>query len=224
MQLPQWLATSRALLGAAVAAGLSVAAVPADAGVSSSTTIADYLVNGTTATALVSFMLNHPLPATVNDTVAHIQPNYSLAVASKEVGGVCKPVSVDLAIRFDIVLPKATQAGAMSPATLAAWNSFAAFARRHEETRRSIYLKCAAEFEAQAMRQVASSCAALEANIHRLLEVEKRVCDVRQNDFARVQYRLVLSERLFVLAKYAGRKPAYSVPVSGPSSALVAPH
>ena len=223
MQLPQWLAAPRALLGAAVAAGLSVATVPADAGVSSSTTVADYRVDGTTATGLVSYMLNHPLPATVSDSVAHIQPNYSLAVASKEVGGVCKPVSVDLAIRFDIVLPKATQAGAMSPATLAAWNSFAAFARRHEETRRSIYLRSAADFAAQAMRQVASSCAALDANIHRLLEAEKRVCDVRQNDFARVQYRLVLSERLFVLAKYAGRKPAYSVPVSGPSSALVAP-
>ena len=224
MQLPQWLAAPRALLGAAVAAGLSVATVPADAGVSSSTTVADYRVDGTTATGLVSYMLNHPLPATVSDSVAHIQPNYSLAVASKEVGGVCKPVSVDLAIRFDIVLPKATQAGAMSRATLAAWNSFAAFARRHEETRRSIYLKCAAEFEAQAMRQVASSCAALEANIHRLLEAEKRACDIRQNDFARVQYRLVLNERLFVLANYTGRKPAYSVPVSGPSSALVAPH
>ena len=223
MQLPQWLATSRALLGAAVAAGLSVAAVPADAGVSSSTTIADYLVNGTTATALVSFMLNHPLPATVNDTVAHIQPNYSLAVATREVGGLCQPGSVDLSIRFDIVLPKATQDGAMSPATLAAWNSFAAFARRHEETRRGIYLKCAAEFTAAAMRQVARSCAALEANIRRLLEAEKRACDVRQNDFARVQYRLVLNERLFVLANYAGRKPAYSLPVSGPSSALAAP-
>jgi predicted secreted Zn-dependent protease len=223
MQLLQRLAAPRALFGAAMAAGLSVAAMPANAGVSSSTTVADYRVNGTTATGLVAYMLNHPLPATVSDTVAHIQPNYSLAVATKELGGVCKPAGVDLHIRFDIVLPKATQASEMSPTTLAAWNSFAAFARRHEETRRGIYLKCAAEFEAEAMRQVASSCAALDANIRRLLEAEKRACDVRQNDFARVQYRLVLNERLFVLANYAGRKPAYSVPVSGPSSALGAP-
>jgi predicted secreted Zn-dependent protease len=210
-------------LGAIVGAGLSIAAAPADAGVSSSTTIADYLVNGTTATGLVAYMLHHPYPAPVSDTVAHIQPNYSLAVATIETGGACRAKSVELNIRFDIVLPKATQVSAMSPATLAAWSSFAAFARRHEETRRSIYLQCAAEFVAQALRQSASSCATLDASIRRLLEAEKRACDLRQDDFARVQYRRVLSERLFVLANYSGRKPVFSAPVSGPSSALGAP-
>lgn len=211
------------LLGAIAAGGLGIAIAPAAAGVSSSTTITDYRVNGTTASGLVSYMLNHPYPAAVSDTVAHIQPNYFLSVETKESGGACSPKSVDLTIRFDIVLPKATQASAMSPATLAAWNSFAAFARRHEETRRTIYLECAAAFVTKAMRQAASSCAALQASVRGLLEAEKRACDLRQDDFARVQYRRVLNERLFVLANYTGRKPAYSVPVSGPSSALVAP-
>lgn len=223
MQLLSWFATPRALLGAVVAAGLSVAATAANAGVRSSTIIADYRVNGASATGLVSYMLNHPYPAAVSDTVAHIQPNYSLSVATEEIGGVCRPASVDLNIRFDMVLPKATQASAMSSVTLAAWNSFAAFARRHEETRRSIYLKCASEFMARAMRQAASSCVSLEANIRGLLEVEKRGCDVRQDDFARVQYRLVLNQRLFALAQYPGRKPAPVASVSGPSSALIAP-
>jgi predicted secreted Zn-dependent protease len=223
MQLLSWLAAPGALLGAVVAAGLSVAATPVNAGVRSSTIIADYRVNGTSATGLVSYMLSHPYPAAVSDTVAHIQPNYSLSVATKEVGGVCRPASVDLNIRFDMVLPKATQASAMSPVTLAAWDSFAAFARRHEETRRSIYLKCASEFVARAMRLAASSCASLEANIRGLLEAEKHACDGRQDDFARVQYRLVLNQSLFALAQYSGRKPASVTSVSGPSSALAAP-
>jgi len=223
MQLLPWFAVPRASLGAIVATGLSLVAMPTEAGVTSSTTIADYLVNGTTATGLVSYMLRHPYPAAVNDTVAHIQPNYFLSVPTKEAGGLCKPASVDLHIRFDIVLPKATQAAAMSPETLAAWNSFAGFAREHEETRRGIYLKCAAEFVTKAMRQAASSCASLEANIRGLLEAAKRACDIRQDDFARIQYRRVLNEKLFVLANYSGRKPVYGAPVSGPSSALVAP-
>jgi predicted secreted Zn-dependent protease len=222
MRLLTPVALRRGLSWTMVAAGLAVAAAPAGAGVSSATVVTDYLVNGTTATGLVSYMLNHPYPAAVSDTVAHIQPHYVLAVATREEGGACRPRSVDLSIRFDIVLPKATQAAAMAPVTLAAWNSFAAFARRHEETRRSIYLQCATEFVAKAMRQVDGSCPALEANVRGLLETAKRLCDARQDDFARIQYPRVLSEKLFVLANYTGRKPAYP-PVSGPSSALMAP-
>jgi predicted secreted Zn-dependent protease len=223
MVLPSWSAAPRALWGAAVAAELLLAAAPAGAGVRSSTQIEAYRVSGTTAAGLVSYMRNNPYPGDHGDAVAHITPNYSLSIATKEAGGVCKPSSVGLNVRFDMVLPKATEASALSSATLAAWNSFVAFARRHEETHRSIYLQCASEFVAKAIRLTAGSCLSLDANIRSQLEAEKRACDLKQSAFDRVQYRLVLDQSLFALAQYSGRKPASVTSVSGPSSALAAP-
>jgi predicted secreted Zn-dependent protease len=212
-----------ALAGAVVALGVLLAVAPAGAGVRSSTVVEGYRVGGSTPAGLVSFMRNHPYSADNGDAVAHITPNYSLAIGTKEAGGVCRPSRVDLNVRFDMVLPKATDAAAMSSVTLAAWNSFAAFARQHEETHRTIYLQCASDFVTKAMRVAAGSCISLEANIRSLLESEKRACDLRQNAFDRVQYGLVLQQNLFALASYSGRKPVQVAPVSGPSSALVAP-
>jgi predicted secreted Zn-dependent protease len=223
MLLPFRTAAPQALFGVGLAAGLLLGITAAGAGVTSSTQTEAYRVSGATAADLVAYMRYHPYPGDHGDAVANIRPNYTLSVATKDAGGACKASSVNLNIRFSLVLPQATQTAAMSSSTRAAWNSFAAFARRHEETHRSIYLQCAAEFVAKAMRQTSGSCFSLQANIKDMLEAEKRACDLRQNAFDRAQYRIVLYQNLFALAKYSGRKPGHAAPVSGPSSALEAP-
>jgi predicted secreted Zn-dependent protease len=223
MLLPSWTMAPRALIGVAVAAGLVVDAAPVGAGVRSSSQIEAYRVGGTTAASLVSYMRNNPYPGEHGDAVANIQPSYSLSIATKNAGGACRASSVDLNVRFLMTLPQATNASGMSAATRGAWSNFVAFARRHEETHRGIYLQCASGFVAQAMRLTASSCFSLQSNIRSLLEKAKRACDVRQNAFDNGQYRSVLNLGLFAMAKYSGRKPARAASVSGPSSALEAP-
>jgi predicted secreted Zn-dependent protease len=224
MPLFSWSAVPRTLLGLVAAAAGLLWVAQVEAGVISSTQIEPYRVGGTTADGLVSYMRIHPYQGDHGDAVAHIRPSYSLSIATKDSGGACKASSVNLNVRFLLTLPQATNASAMSPATRGAWSTFVAFARRHEETHRSIYLQCAGDFVAKAMRLTASSCLALKSNIGSLLETEKRACDLRQNAFDRQQYRSVLNLNLFALAKYSGRKPARVTSVSGPSSALVAPH
>jgi predicted secreted Zn-dependent protease len=223
MLLPSWNKAPRALIGVAVMAGVLLEAAPVAAGVRTSTTIEPYRVNGTTAASLVSYMRNNPYPGDHGDAVANIRPSYSLSIATKSAGGVCRASSVDLNVRFLMTLPQARNASGMSPATRGAWTNFVAFARRHEETHRSIYLQCAGGFVAKAMRVTASSCFALQSSIRSLLESEKRACDRKQNAFDRRQYRSVLGLSLFAMAKYSGRKPARVTSVSGPSSALEAP-
>ena len=217
-----WNAAPRALLGILVATGL-LAETAAVAGVRSSTQTSAYRVSGATAASLVSYMRIHPYPGDHGDAVANIRPSYFLSIATKDAGGVCKPSRVDLNVRFAMTLPQATNASAMSSGTRGAWNNFVAFARRHEETHRGIYLQCANEFVAKAMRLTSSSCFSLQSSIRSLLESAKRGCDQRQNAFDRRDYGRVLHLSLFAMAKYSGRKPTRAVSVSGPSSALEAP-
>ena len=178
---------------------------------------------GTTAASLVSYMRNHPYPGEHGDAVANITPSYSLSIATKNAGGACKASSVDLNVRFRMTLPQASNASGMSAATRIAWNNFVGFARRHEETHRSIYVQCASGFVAKAMRLTSSSCLSLQSSIRSLLESEKRACDLKQNAFDRRDDPRVVTLNLFAMAKYSGRKPARAASVSGPSSALEAP-
>lgn len=223
MLLPFFERAPRALT-VAIGVAFLLAAAPVFAGVKSSTTTEAYRVSGTTAASLVSYMRNNPYPGDHGDAVANIKPSYSLSIATKDAGAVCRAGSVNLSVRFLMTLPQATNAAGMSPATRGAWNTFVAFARRHEETHRSIYLQCANSFVAKAMRMTSNSCLSLQANIRSAFEAAKRACDLRQRAFDRGQYRSVLSLSLFAMAKYSGRKPARVSSVSGPSSALEAPH
>ncbi|HZP18963.1 MAG TPA: DUF922 domain-containing protein [Bauldia sp.] len=197
---------TRALIGLAV----TVAAVPVGADVRSSTEMRDYRVSGTSAASLVSFMRNNPFHGDRGAAVANIRPSYSLSVLTKDEGrdGICQTQKVDVNIRFVMTLPKATNA--LSGGTKNAWNGFVAFARKHEETHRGIYLDCANDFIKQAMKMTsATGCFALQANIRRLFEAQKRSCDARQLAFDRRDYRRVFGLSLFAMAKYpVSAKPA----------------
>ena len=177
----------------------------ASAGVRTSTQTQSYSVGGTTAASLVSYMRSNPFHGSRGDAVANIRPNYALNVATTQAGGTCRASNVTLNIRFVMTLPRARSAGAMASGTRSAWNSFVAFTRRHEETHRSIYVKCGNDFVAKAERLTASSCAALQASIRRLLETEKGVCESRQRAFDRADYGRVAGLSLFKMARGSSR-------------------
>ncbi len=191
----------RRLTAAGVVFGL-VAMLPAVAGVRSSSETRAYKVPGTTAKAVVSYMLRNPFRGDHGGAFANIRPRYKLSVSSRSSGGVCRAMDVDVEIRFVITLPEARDINRMSAKTRSAWRSFAAFAHRHEETHRQSYIGCANRFVAAAMREKAESCHALDAGIRRMFEKSKRDCEARQSGFDRQQKRIVPGLALFNMAGY----------------------
>ncbi len=222
----------RVALAVALACVSLTEAVPAAAGVKSATQINAYRVGGSTAASVVSYMRNNPFPGDHGDAVANIRPSYSLSIATKQSGGICRASSVNLNVRFVMTLPTATGSGAMSGGTRAAWNGFVAFARRHEEHHKAIYLQCANAFVAKAERLTSSSCFALNGNIRGLLEAAKRACENKQLAFDHQDAHRVFGLSLFAMAKYNGRKPRGGghiaagprvIPVSASGSGLTGP-
>lgn len=192
---PSW----RRLVVAGVVFGL-VALLPAVAGVRTSSVTHAYKVRGTTAKAVVSYMLRNPFPGDQGGAFANIRPRYKLSVSSRASAGVCRAKDVDVDIRFVITLPEARDIKRMSAKTRSAWHSFAAFARRHEEAHRQSYIGCANRFVAAARREKAESCQALDAQMRRMFEKAKRDCEARQSDFDRRQKRVVPGLALFNMA------------------------
>src|SRR5262249_18038861 len=135
-----------ALLSGTVALAIVAASLlftgPAFAGVTSSIEWRDYRVDGTTRASLLAYMRRNPFPGDQGPAYANIRQTYALSLQTKEAGGVCRPSAVNVHIHFVITLPKAVNASALAGSTRGSWDGFVAFARHHEETRRSIFLQC----------------------------------------------------------------------------------
>jgi predicted secreted Zn-dependent protease len=192
----------RGAIGVVLAGGLCAGAL---AEVRSSTQTRSYSVGGTTAASLVSYMRSNPFHGSKGDAVANIRPTYALNIVTRQSGATCRASTVTLNIRFVMTLPQARSASAMGSSTRSAWNSFVAFTRRHEETHRSIYVKCGNDFVAKAERLTSANCAALQASIRKLLETEKAICEGRQRAFDRADYGRIAGLSLFKMARGTSR-------------------
>jgi predicted secreted Zn-dependent protease len=193
----------------------------ANADVRSSTQTRSYWVGGTTAPALVSYMKSRPFHGSNGAAVANIRPSYNLSIATRPKGSACS-ATVDLRINFVMTLPNAKQASSMSSGTRSHWNTFVSYARRHEETHRSIYMDCGRSFVLKAQRMTAASCGTLQGKIRGLLEAEKRACNRRQIAFDRADYGRIFGLGLFKQASYKSRKPTVAS-ASGLSRSIAAP-
>lgn len=175
---------------------------PSAGAVKTSNQFNTYRVPGTTARALVNYMLSSPYPGDHGGAFANIRPQYKLSIKTKESGGMCRVQDVDVDIRFVITLPEAADASRMSKSTRSAWNNFAAFARRHEEVHRASYTACAKAFVAAARRQKGGACYALTADIRQSFAQARRDCEAKQSAFDRSQKRVLSNLRLFNMAGY----------------------
>lgn len=186
-----------------VAALTALATVSAHAGgVTTTTTTRNYSVPGMTAKALVGYMLRNPVQGDHGAAFANIRPSYTLDIDTREVSGQCRVRDITVTIRFSMTLPVAANAGQMSSRVRAAWNSFAAFARRHEEAHRASYIGCAKAFLNRAKRETAPSCHGVRSEVRQLFAEAKRACDARQVEFDRQQKRALAGQRLFRMAGF----------------------
>lgn len=194
---------SRLLLQLAmgIAALTPLAAGAVGGGVTSSTVTHSFVVQGTSARAIVSYMNGHAFEGDHGAAYASIHPNYQLMLATQQRGTQCVVRNVSVNVAFDLTLPLAANPGGMSPRTRAAWNNFAGFARAHEAHHKGSYLGCATAFVAQAKRQSASQCFVLESNIRQMLMDMKRNCELKQVPFDRAQAQVLVRLRLFAMAR-----------------------
>lgn len=164
-----------------------------------------HIVQGTTAAGLVRSMNGNPVRGDHGNAYASIHPNYNLSVSTRERGGICK-ADVSIRLSFTLTLPKAASTGGMSSRTRSAWNSFAAFAKRHEAWHQSSYTGCARAFVAKAERMSGKQCFALQSDIRTAFNKMKRDCEARQLAYDRGQSRVLAGLALFSMARAQRRK------------------
>lgn len=185
-----------------IVAALVLLVTPLMGGVVTSTTVRTYDVPGTTAKAVVGHMLRNPVRGDHGAAFANIRPSYTLDIATRENGGQCRIRDITVTIHFSMTLPVAANTEKMSSRLRSAWNSFADFARRHEEAHRTSYIGCANRFVSAAKRQTAMSCHAAISQVRRLFAEARRSCEALQVEFDRREKRVLAGLALFRMAGY----------------------
>lgn len=80
------------------------------------------------------------------------------------------------------------------------WKSFTAFARRHEETHRAIWLECLAKAERRALALRVSDCSVLSGEVDKVFEAEWQICERRQQAFDASERAKLMRHPLIVAA------------------------
>ncbi|MFN3627810.1 MAG: DUF922 domain-containing protein [Parvibaculum sp.] len=129
----------------------------------------------------------------------------------------CRLHDINLNFQFTIRLPKLASTEGLSKTTRERWEAFSQFLRKHEETHRSIWLACAADFEKRAMAVKAATCEAADAEIARLADQARIACNKKHDAFDAAEQKrvakhpfvkLVLAPQKKQTAALAAEKPA----------------
>lgn len=174
------------IIARAVAAVLLVAAGPALAdGLSASTTYKVNPVRGTTAPALWSYMLAHPIiDPDDGPAFANITHDHRMSVRTQSAGGTCRVTDVGFHWSFVITLPKAVDYAAMDASTRAMWDQFAAYVKKHEEQHRAIFMECGRSFVPAATRLAGlAGCAGMDRKVRGFIDQQYAACMAKQRTF-----------------------------------------
>lgn len=131
---------------------LPLFAAEAGAEVRSTTETRHHTIRGESAGELVTYLHRHPLPHQGLSAFATLLTEPKLDLAFAESHGGCRVRDVDLNFRFVMTLPRAANEAGMSRTTRAQWREFHAFAKRHEEAHRAIYLAAGKRFVKEALK------------------------------------------------------------------------
>ena len=191
------------LVATAVVAGIAATATAAD--VTSRTTYRYYPMGGSTPVTIVDYFHAHPFPGDRGPALANLHASYSLAITTRERGGLCRVAAINLNVDFVITLPKATEEPRMSSATRSKWRTAVAFARAHEDGHRRMDLACARTFIARARQVSERSCSAVESEARRMLQNAEAACEARQVGYDLKEARRAGNLALFRAARLARR-------------------
>jgi predicted secreted Zn-dependent protease len=151
-----------------------------------------YLIAGESAEGLYKAMLRKG--PHVGGGKAYASTRMEPQVSANTIQGKdgCHIENFKVNMTFTIRLPQLRKSAGIDPALKKSFSRFYEFAKRHEETHRSIWLKCAAEAESRVNRVKARTCAEAEAQGLNIVEQVAQRCDARHIAFdAAEQERLV---------------------------------
>lgn len=169
-------------MSGAILAGLAIWFSP-DAAAKPLTNYVHYLVAGSSAQGLFESMINNGPRVGGGKAYAstRMDPNVSASTVASD--GECRVASFKMNMTFTIRLPQLDNDRKVEPALRRSFERFYEFAKRHEETHRTIWLQCAAEAEALATGVKAATCAEAEAQSLKIVEDVSKRCDKRHAEF-----------------------------------------
>jgi predicted secreted Zn-dependent protease len=151
-----------------------------------------YLIAGESAEGIYRAMLRRG--PHVGGAKAYASTRMEPTISAQTVEGTnsCRIGQFKINMTFTIQLPQLRKSANVNPTLRKSFNRFYEFAKKHEETHRAIWLKCAAEAEGKVTRVVAKTCSDAEAQGLKIVESIASKCDARHLAFdAAEQKRLV---------------------------------
>lgn len=135
-----------------------------------------YPVHGTTAKAIKDDMYQNGPKIRGDNKLSFTVPAIKITKKAAQSAGLCRHKNYRISSVYSFVLPKLESSKGVPKSTLAKWNGFAKYLHTHENLHREIWLKCLAEFEAEAKALQASDCEALDKDTARAFESKKLAC------------------------------------------------
>ena len=129
-----------------------------------------YSVAGSSAQSLYSSMLRNGPHVAGNRAYASISMVPSIRAYVQQGEASCRIQKFAIDVTFTIRLPELKQGSKLGADLRRNFAAFYAFAKKHEETHRSIWLKCAAEAEAAVNSISAKNCAEMNRRAQRAVE------------------------------------------------------
>ena len=151
-----------------------------------------YLIAGESAEGLYRSMLRKGPHVGGGKAYASTKMVPEVSAKTIETGSGCRIQNFQVNMTFTIRLPQLKKSAKVDADLRRSFSRFYEFARKHEETHRSIWLKCAAEAEAEVNKVRAKTCSEAEARGLAIVEEVARQCDARHVAFDEAeQKRLV---------------------------------
>lgn len=151
-----------------------------------------YLIAGESAESLYRSMLRRGPHVGGGKAYASTKMVPEVSAKTVETGGGCRIQDFKVNMTFTIRLPQLKKSATVDATLRKSFSRFYEFAKKHEETHRTIWLKCAAEAEARVNNIKAKTCPDAEARGLAIVEEVARQCDARHVAFDEAeQKRLV---------------------------------
>lgn len=193
-------------LFAAILAGFLVVLTPLTVA-APSTIYAHYKVEGQTVEGLYKAMLDKGPRVGGNQAYASTKMDMAVSAVTHIVGKTCQVDDVNLRMTFTIRLPELDEHAKISADVRQSFARFYEFARKHEETHRSIWMQCAAEAQAQTRHITAPDCMAAEAKALAVVDQVGKQCDARHAAFDAGEQVKLLHHPFVGMALGVAQKP-----------------
>lgn len=169
-------------LAGSIFALISIAIVPT-AEAKPVTNYTHYLIAGESAESLYRSMLRKGPHVGGGKAYASTKMVPAISAKTVQTGTGCRIENFQVDMTFTIRLPQLRKSASVDPSLRKSFSRFYEFAKKHEETHRSIWLKCAAEAEAQVNKVMAKTCSEAETRGLAIVEKVAQRCDLRHVAF-----------------------------------------